>query len=241
MDSYLDILYNVFITDDRYMLIVNGLIFTLGVTIAAAVIGIILGIILTLMTITDIKPFRNIKLQRLQFLKNFNPLYKLARLYITVIRGTPTVVQLLILYNLVFIGSLAAPVFLVACLAFGLNSAAYVAEIIRAGIQGLDKGQMEAARALGMSYKQSMSVVIIPQAFKKILPTLVSEFIVLLKETSIVGMISGTDLTYATRTIASTSYRAVEPWIGVALIYLMLTSIFTYFMHKVELRLKESD
>ncbi len=241
MDSYLDILYNVFIKDDRYMLIVNGLIFTLEVTIIAAVIGIILGVILTLMTITDIKPFRNIKSKRLHFLKNFNPLYKLARLYITVIRGTPTVVQLLILYNIVFIGSLAAPVFVVAFLAFGLNSAAYVAEIIRAGIQGLDKGQMEAARALGMSYKQSMSVVIIPQAFKKILPTLVSEFIVLLKETSIVGMISGTDLTYATRTIASTSYRAVEPWLGVALIYLILTSIFTYFMHKVELRLKESD
>ena len=221
MDNYLDILYSVFIEKEQYMLIIHGLIFTLEVTLTAAIIGVILGVLLTLMTITDIKPFRHIKNRRLQFLKNFNPVQKLARLYITVIRGTPTVVQLLILYNLVFIGSFAAPVFVVASLAFGLNSAAYVAEIIRAGIQGLDKGQMEAARALGMSYKQSMKV--------------------LLKETSIVGMISGMDLTAATRTIANNSYRAVEPWIAVALIYLILTSIFTYFMHKVEMRLKESD
>lgn len=241
MDNYLDILYSVFIEKEQYMLIIHGLIFTLEVTLTAAIIGVILGVLLTLMTITDIKPFRHIKNRRLQFLKSFNPVQKLARLYITVIRGTPTVVQLLILYNLVFIGSFAAPVFVVASLAFGLNSAAYVAEIIRAGIQGLDKGQMEAARALGMSYKQSMKVIIIPQAFKKILPALVSEFIVLLKETSIVGMISGMDLTAATRTIANNSYRAVEPWIAVALIYLILTSIFTYFMHKVEMRLKESD
>lgn len=241
MDSYLSLLYNIFIENDRYMLIVRGLGFTLSVTILAALIGIILGVILSLMNISDFRPFKNVKSERLAFLRDFNPLNKLALFYVTVIRGTPTVVQLFILFNLVFIGVLEVPVFVVAVVGFGLNSAAYVAEIIRAGIQGLDKGQMEAARALGMSYGLSMEVIIIPQAVKKIMPALVSEFIVLFKETSVVAMIGGNDLTKAAREIAANSYRAAEPWILVALIYLLLTSLFTYLMRKVEKRLKESD
>ena len=168
MEKYLNLLYNLFIVDDRYMLLVNGLIFTLGVTFAAAVIGILLGMLLSIMMIADLRPFKNIKSQKLAFLKNFNPVPKIALIYITIIRGTPTVVQLFILAYVIFVGSLAdTPVFVTASLAFGLNSAAYVAEIIRAGIQGLDTGQMEAARALGMSYKLSMRVVVIPQAVKK--------------------------------------------------------------------------
>lgn len=241
MDSYLSVLYNTFMKDERYMLIVNGLMFTLSVTILAAVIGIILGIVLSLMTISDFRPFKHTKSKNLAFLRDFNPLNKLALFYVTVIRGTPTVVQLLILFNLVFTGILEAPVFVVAVIGFGLNSAAYVAEIIRAGIQGLDKGQMEAARALGMSYGQSMRVIIIPQAVKKIMPALVSEFIVLFKETSVVGMIGGNDLTKAAKEIAANSFRAAEPWLLAALIYLLLTTLFTYFMRKVEKRLKESD
>ena len=223
------------------MLIVNGLLFTLSVTFLAALIGIILGVILSLMTISDFKPFKNVKSDRLSYLRDFNPLTKLALIYITVIRGTPTVVQLFILFNLVFTGVLETSVFVIAVIGFGLNSAAYVAEIIRAGIQGLDKGQMEAARALGMSYGLSMRVIIIPQAVKKIMPALVSEFIVLFKETSVVGMIGGNDLTKAVREIAANSFRAAEPWILAALIYLLLTTLFTYFMRKVEKRLKESD
>ena len=241
MDSYLNIIYNIFIESDRYMLIVRGLGFTLGVTILAAIIGIILGVILSLMNISDFRPFKNVKSERLAFLRDFNPLNKFALFYVTIIRGTPTVVQLFILFNLVFTGVLEAHVFVVAVVGFGLNSAAYVAEIIRAGIQGLDKGQMEAARALGMSYGLSMKVIIIPQAIKKIMPALVSEFIVLFKETSVVGMIGGNDLTKAAREIAANSFRAAEPWLLVALIYLLLTSLFTYFMRKVEKRLKESD
>lgn len=241
MDSYLSVLYNTFMKDERYMLIVNGLMFTLSVTILAAVIGIILGVVLSLMTISDFRPFKHTKSKKLSFLRDFNPLNKLALFYVTVIRGTPTVVQLLILFNLVFTGILEAPVFVVAVIGFGLNSAAYVAEIIRAGIQGLDKGQMEAARALGMSYGQSMRVIIIPQAVKKIMPALVSEFIVLFKETSVVGMIGGNDLTKAAKEIAANSFRAAEPWLLAALIYLLLTTLFTYFMRKVEKRLKESD
>ena len=241
MDGYLGVLYHIFIKDERYMLIVNGLLFTLSVTFLAALIGIILGVILSLMTISDFKPFKNVKSDRLLYLRDFNPLTKLALIYITVIRGTPTVVQLFILFNLVFTGVLETSVFVIAVIGFGLNSAAYVAEIIRAGIQGLDKGQMEAARALGMSYGLSMRVIIIPQAVKKIMPALVSEFIVLFKETSVVGMIGGNDLTKAVREIAANSFRAAEPWILAALIYLLLTTLFTYFMRKVEKRLKESD
>ena len=241
MDGHLGVLYHIFIKDERYMLIVNGLLFTLSVTFLAALIGIILGVILSLMTISDFKPFKNVKSDRLSYLRDFNPLTKLALIYITVIRGTPTVVQLFILFNLVFTGVLETSVFVIAVIGFGLNSAAYVAEIIRAGIQGLDKGQMEAARALGMSYGLSMRVIIIPQAVKKIMPALVSEFIVLFKETSVVGMIGGNDLTKAVREIAANSFRAAEPWILAALIYLLLTTLFTYFMRKVEKRLKESD
>ena len=241
MDGYLGVLYHIFIKDERYMLIVNGLLFTLSVTFLAALIGIILGAILSLMTISDFKPFKNVKSDRLSYLRDFNPLTKLALIYITVIRGTPTVVQLFILFNLVFTGVLETSVFVIAVIGFGLNSAAYVAEIIRAGIQGLDKGQMEAARALGMSYGLSMRVIIIPQAVKKIMPALVSEFIVLFKETSVLGMIGGNDLTKAVREIAANSFRAAEPWILAALIYLLLTTLFTYFMRKVEKRLKESD
>ena len=241
MDGYLGVLYHIFIKDERYMLIVNGLLFTLSVTFLAALIGIILGVILSLMTISDFKPFKNVKSDRLSYLRDFNPLTKLDLIYITVIRGTPTVVQLFILFNLVFTGVLETSVFVIAVIGFGLNSAAYVAEIIRAGIQGLDKGQMEAARALGMSYGLSMRVIIIPQAVKKIMPALVSEFIVLFKETSVVGMIGGNDLTKAVREIAANSFRAAEPWILAALIYLLLTTLFTYFMRKVEKRLKESD
>ncbi len=242
MDNYLNLLYRIFIVDDRYMLLVNGLIFTLGVTFVAAIIGIILGMLLSVMMIADLRPFKNIKSNKLSFLRNFNPLPKISLFYITIIRGTPTVVQLFILANVIFVGSLKnVPIFVIASIAFGLNSAAYVAEIIRAGIQGLDKGQMEAARALGMSYKLSMRVVVIPQAVKKIMPALVSEFIVLLKETSIVSMIGGADLTFGAKSIASVTYRAAEPWIVVALIYLALITIFTYFMRRIEKRLRESD
>ena len=174
--------------------------------------------------------------------ENFNPLSKLAFTYINIIRGTPAVVQLMIFANVIFIGYLRdTPILLIASLAFGMNSSAYVAEIKRAGIQGLDKGQMEAARALGMPYALSMKEIIIPQAIRKILPTLVSEFIVLLKETSIVGFIGGIDLLRSANIITSQTYRGVEPLLAVGLIYLFLTSIFAYFMRKVERGLRERD
>ena len=162
--------------------------------------------------------------------------------YVALFRGTPVVVQLMIWANVVFVDSLRdTPILIIAGIAFGINSGAYVAEIIRAGIQSLDRGQMEAARALGMSYSMSMKEIIIPQAVKKILPPLVSEFIALLKETSIVGFIGGIDLLRSANIITSQTYRGVEPLIAVGIIYLILTSAFAMFMRKVEKGLRESD
>ena len=223
--EYLQTLQDIFLAEDRYLYILNGLGFSVGVTLFAAILGILLGILLALL-----------KLSQSKFLS------QIALLYIDIVRGTPAVVQLMILANIVFVGALReTPILLVAGIAFGMNSGAYVAEIIRAGIEGLEKGQTEAGRALGLSYVQTMKFIIIPQAIKKILPALVSEFITLLKETSIVGFIGGVDLLRSANIITSQTYRGVEPLLAVGIIYLILTSIFTILMRKVEKGLKVSD
>ena len=237
MLEYLELLKEIFIVDSRYKYILEGLIFSISTTALAAIIGIVFGIVVALMQLTNFYPFRNI-----QALANFNPLSKIAYAYVYIIRGTPAVVQLMIWANIIFIGALRdTPILLIAAIAFGINSSAYVAEIIRAGIQSLDKGQMEAARALGMGYAMSMKEIIIPQAIKRILPPLVSEFIALLKETSIVGFIGGVDLLRSASIITSQTYRAIEPLLAVGIIYLILTSLFAMLMRKVEKRLQESD
>ncbi len=232
----------IFLGDKRYMYILKGLGFSLEVTIISALIGLFLGIVMALLKISHCYPFRKLAKKGYIKLAKFNPLSGLAVIYIDLIRGTPAVVQLMILANVVFVGALRdIPILLVAGLAFGLNSGAYVAEIIRAGIEGLDKGQMEAARSLGLTYPLAMIQIIIPQAIKNILPTLVSEFIILLKETSIVGFIGGVDLLRSANIITSQTYRGVEPLLTVGVIYLILTGIFTYFMRIVERRMKASD
>lgn len=235
--EYLHVLKEIFIDGARYKYILEGLTFSIGTTALAAVIGVVLGILIALMQLSNFYPFKHSKKW-----KNFNPLSSFAFGYVDLIRGTPAVVQLMILANLIFVGALRdTPILIIAALSFGINSGAYVAEIIRAGIQGLDKGQMEAARALGLDYKESMKEVIIPQAIKKILPALVSEFITLLKETSIVGFIGGVDLLRSANIITSQTYRGVEPLLVVGLIYLIMTTIFTKFMRKVEKGLTVSD
>lgn len=235
--EYLHVLKEIFIDGARYKYILEGLTFSIGTTALAAVIGVVLGILIALMQLSNFYPFKHSKKW-----KNFNPLSSFAFGYVDLIRGTPAVVQLMILANLIFVGALRdTPILIIAALSFGINSGAYVAEIIRAGIQVLDKGQMEAARALGLDYKESMKEVIIPQAIKKILPALVSEFITLLKETSIVGFIGGVDLLRSANIITSQTYRGVEPLLAVGLIYLIMTTIFTKFMRKVEKGLTVSD
>lgn len=235
--DYLVLLKDIFIGGDRYMYILNGLAFSIGTTLLATIIGIILGILIALLELSQFYPLKHKK-----GWEKFNPLSSIAFGYVDIIRGTPAVVQLMILANLIFVGVLRdTPILVIAGLSFGINSGAYVAEIIRAGIEGLDKGQMEAARALGMPYGVAMKEVIIPQAIKKILPALVSEFITLLKETSIVGFIGGVDLLRSANIITSQTYRGVEPLLAVGLIYLVLTALFTKVIRNVEKGLKVSD
>ncbi|MBW5410168.1 amino acid ABC transporter permease [Brachyspira hampsonii] len=237
MLEYLELLKLIFISNDRYIYIIKGLLFSVGTTACATVIGVILGILVALLQLSEFYPFKNS-----EKLKDFNPLAKLAFWYVNILRGTPVVVQLMIWANIVFVDNLRnTPIFIIAAIAFGINSGAYVAEIIRAGIQSLDKGQMEAARALGMNYSMAMKEIIIPQAIKKILPPLVSEFIALLKETSVVGFIGGVDLLRSANIITSQTYRGVEPLLAVGIIYFILTSIFAMIMKRVEEGLKESD
>ncbi|MGL6065215.1 MAG: amino acid ABC transporter permease [Fusobacteriaceae bacterium] len=233
--EYLGTLKEIFIEGNRYQYIVNGLFFSIGVTLLSTILGTVFGALLAIMRLSNFYPFKS-------RWKKINPLNTISLIYIDIVRGTPAVVQLMILANLVFVGKLRdTPILVVASLAFGINSAAYVAEIIRAGIQGLDKGQMEAARSLGMTYSTAMKEIIIPQAIKKILPALVSEFITLLKETSIVGFIGGIDLLRSANIITSQTYRGVEPLLAVGFIYLILTTLFTMFMRKIEEGLRESD
>lgn len=217
-----------FITDDRWKYIWNGLIVTLKITFVAVIIGIVLGFLVAIIRSTHDKTG---KLKILNFL---------CTIYLTVIRGTPVVVQLLITYFVIF-GSVDINKVLVAILAFGINSGAYVAEIFRSGIMSIDSGQFEAGRSLGFNYAQTMIYIVMPQAFKNVLPALGNEFIVLLKETSVSGYIALQDLTKGGDIIRSRTYDAFMPLMAVALIYLVMVMIFTKLVNMLERRLRNSD
>lgn len=221
-------LYQNFIEDDRYMYLVNGLKTTLTVTLFAVLIGIVLGFLVAIVRSTYNKTG---KLKILNFICN---------IYLTVIRGTPVVLQLMIIYYVVF-ASVNISKTLVAVLAFGINSGAYVAEIIRGGIESIDNGQMEAGRSLGFSYVQTMRYIILPQVFRNVLPSLANEFIVLLKETSVAGYIALEDLTKGGDIIRSRTYEAMLPLFAVAIIYLVLVLIFTKLVQLLERRLRNSE
>ena len=228
MGNFQERFYLNFIKDDRFMYLWNGLIITLEVTLFATLIGICLGFIVAIIRATY---------DRTGKLKVLNAI---CQVYLTVIRGTPAVVQLLIMYFVIF-GSVNVSKILVAVLAFGINSGAYVAEICRAGIMSIDIGQMEAGRSIGFSYTQTMGYIILPQAFKNVLPALGNEFIVLLKETSISGYIALQDLTKGGDIIRSRTYDAFMPLIGVALVYLVLVLGFTKLVSILERRLNQSE
>ncbi len=216
-------IYASLIEGERWKMLLNGLGTTLIITIGAMALGTVLGIILALCKISKIKP--------LKWISSF---------YIDVIRGTPVVVQLLIMYFVIF-ASWNVNKTLIAIIAFGLNSAAYVAEIIRAGILGVDKGQMEAGRSLGLTHAQTMARIIMPQAIKSILPTYANEFIVLVKETAVAGYIAIEDLTKMGDIIRSKTYEALIPLLIVALIYLFITSILSKVFKRLEERMRASD
>lgn len=217
-----------FIKDDRWMYIADGLKVTLLVTFFAVIVGIILGFLVAVVRSTYDKTGK---------LKLLNIL---CQVYLTVIRGTPVVVQLLIIYFVIF-GSVNIDKIFVAVMAFGLNSGAYVAEIFRSGIMSIDGGQFEAGRSLGFNYVQTMRYIVMPQAFKNVLPALGNEFIVLLKETSVAGYIALQDLTKGGDIIRSRTYDAFMPLIAVAIIYLVMVLIFTKLVNMLERRLRSSD
>ena len=217
-----------FIKNDRWKYLAEGFLVTIEIAAAAAAVGIALGFLIAVVRSTaDLTG-------RMKVLDFF------CRLYLTVVRGTPVVVQLLIIYFVIF-GSVDISKVLVAIVAFGLNSAAYVAEIIRSGIMSVDRGQMEAGRSLGLGYGCTMRSVILPQAFKNVLPALGNEFIVLLTETSICGYIALQDLTKGGDIIRSQTYDAFLPLIAVALIYLALVMLLSHLLKKLELRLKKNE
>ena len=168
-----------------------------------------------------------------------NVLNFICKMYLTIWRGTPTMVQLLIMYYIILVA--LDNKIAVAVIAFGLNSAAYVAEILRSGIMSVDKGQTEAGRSLGLNPAQTMRLIIIPQAFKNVLPALINEMIVLLKETAIIGYIGTIDITKAATLVQSRTYDALVPLLSAAIFYLILVMILTYFMGKLERRLRKSD
>ena len=228
MDNFTASFYQNFIEDDRWKYITDGLFNTLRITFFAVLIGIFLGFLIAVVRSTYDKTHR------------LGVLNALCKVYLTVIRGTPVLVQLLIIYFVVF-GSVKIDKTLVAVIAFGINSGAYVAEIFRSGIMSIDNGQFEAGRSLGSNYPQTMFYIVMPQAFKNVLPALGNEFIGLLKETSVAGYIAIQDLTKGADIIRSRTYSAFMPLIAAALIYLVLVMVFTFFVQKLERRLRNSD
>ena len=225
--------YQAFIEKDRWKQYLNGVETTLYVTVLALLLGVILGMIVAIVRAAhdQQRPGRHNP-----FLGVLNAIFKV---YITVIRGTPMMVQLLIMGFVVF--SSSRNYVMVGALTLGINSGAYQAEIIRGGLMSVDAGQMEAGRSLGLNYSDTMRFIIIPQAIKAILPALGNEFIVLLKDTSLISVIGGKELLYAARGIVSRTYEAMFPFLGTALIYLVLVMIFTWLLGLLERRLRASD
>jgi len=228
---------NNFITDNRYMYIVKGLGVTFEVTFFAVLLGIVLGVIVALVRSSYDTLKEELRGGLGKAVLYF--FYKLCGIYLTVIRGTPVVVQLMIIYFVIFASSNNK--ILVAVLAFGINSGAYVAEIIRGGIMSIDKGQFEAGRSLGFGYVRTMAFIIIPQAFKTVLPALANEFIVLIKETSVSGYVGLQELTKGGDIIRSRTYSAFMPLIAVAIIYLVIVMFFSWLVSLLERRLKNSE
>lgn len=226
-----------FITDDRWVQLLNGLLVTLEITFFAVIIGVAIGFLIAIVRSTYDMNLSGKKCRTLSdyILKAVNVI---CNIYITVIRGTPVLIQLMIMYFIVFASSRDG--IIAAIISFGINSGAYVAEIVRSGIMSIDKGQFEASRSLGFNYRSTMIHVIIPQAFKNILPALGNEFIVLFKETSVAAYVVQ-DLTYVGNLIRSRTYEAFFPLIAVAIIYLVIVLILTFLLKKLERRLRSSD
>lgn len=230
-------IYQTFILDNNYQYFVRGIGVTLLVTAFALLLGLVLGVLVGIIRSAHDQQPEKKKGIVLRVLNG------ICKVYLTVIRGTPTLVQLLIMWFVVWASARATDGNMIRCaiLSFGINSGAYVAEIIRSGIMSIDRGQMEAGRSLGLNYTATMRHVIIPQAFKNVLPALGNELITLLKETSVVTVIGLKDLTKGAMIIQSKTYQAFVPYIAIAVIYLALVLVLSWILGKVERRLRQSD
>jgi len=226
-----------FIKDNRWQYLTDGVLMTLQVTFFALLIGIAIGIVVAIVRSAYDKTREGAQRGALNFIFGF--FNAICKIYLTVIRGTPVVVQLFIYYLIIFKSSRNAV--LVAVITFGINSGAYVAEIFRSGIMSIDNGQFEAGRCLGFNYVQTMWYIVMPQAFKNVLPALANEFIVLLKETSVMGYVALMDLTKGAYIIIGRTYKPFMPLIAVALIYLVMVIFFSWLVGKLERRLRSSE
>ncbi|WP_010168279.1 amino acid ABC transporter permease [Candidatus Epulonipiscium viviparus] len=224
--------FETFIDGGYIFTILDGLYNTLLLSLIATIIGLAIGLVVAVIGMLESKG--TIENSILKVLKI------IAKVYVDIIRGTPAVVQVSFLW-LVVLAPLNLPRVMVGGIAFGINSGAYMSEVIRGGITSIDRGQTEAGRSLGLSYFQTMHLIILPQAFRQMLPSLVNEFINLIKETAIIGFIGGMDLMKAANILISTTYNFEIPLIMVALIYLTITSILTYFMRGIENKLSKQN
>ncbi len=226
-----------FVEDNRWKYLAEGIQNTLILTFFALILGVVLGVVIAAIRTTYDKQYKEMK----------NPLGKiflrflnwLSKVYLTVIRGTPAMVQILIIFFIIMASS--DNKMLCGIIAFGVNSGAYVAEIIRGGIMSIDEGQTEAGRSLGFNYVQTMGFIVLPQTFKNILPALANEFIVLLKETAIAGYVGVTDLTRGANIIRGITYQSFWPLLAIAAIYLVMVMFFTKLVDILERRLRKSE
>ena len=225
--------YRAFIESSRWQQYIEGVGTTLLVTAMALVLGIVLGIVVAMIR-TAHDQQRPGHHNPILFILNL-----ICKIYVTIIRGTPMMVQLLIMGLVIFANSRNFT--MVGALTLGINSGAYVAEIIRGGLMSVDKGQMEAGRSLGLNYIQTMRFIVVPQAIKAILPALGNEFIILLKDTSLITVIGGKEMVYAAQAIYGRTYEQMFPLIGIACIYLLLVMIFSWLLSILERRLRQSD
>ena len=226
--------YQAFIEGNRWQQYLQGVGITIVATAMALAIGVVLGVLVAVVRTAHDQ-------QRPGRPKNplLGVLNLICKVYVTVIRGTPMMVQILIMGMVIF--SSSRNYTMVGALTLGINSGAYVAEIIRGGLMSLDIGQSEAGRSLGLNYIDTMRFIVVPQAFKAILPSLGNEFIVLLKDTSMISVIGGQELVYFAKNIVNRTFDAMFPLVGAAVIYLILVMIFTWLQGKLERRLRESD
>lgn len=216
-------LNSTFVVDGRWQWFVRGLGYTLLISLFSVLLGLVIGILMALMRLSKSKILRAV-----------------SGIYIDIIRGTPTMVQLLIIYFVIF-ANVHIDKWIVGFIAFGINSGAYIAEIVRGGILSVNIGQTEAGRSLGMTHKQTMASIVMPQAMKNILPALGNEFVVLIKETAVIGMIANIDLVGAARKVQSLTYDYLIPLLSIAVIYYVVIKIISTLLSKVEKGMRKAD